>query len=284
MASVATPITIIGNSVGFGGLNRPTDVIVVQTLLNLVPQSQGGPSPRLPPDGVAGAPTLAAIRQFQERNLGSATGRVDPNSATLQRLASFTVPSRNQRFTDFNGEQVDQLIGDLDRAKVMIGRVLDILPIAPFLNGGTLVARMLLFNFSIDLTTGNPFERGFHLNRLKLLEARLRVLRNRVDEPVPMILAADNILDAFVAGRDPAIHVVPKYFAKTDAQRAVTLIHERAHTILNVPDHPGIGGPQAILVASATDDKRPFFLPPGDIFDNAIRNPYCYEWLILTLA
>jgi hypothetical protein len=78
---------------------------------------------------------------------------------------------------------------------------------------------------------------------------------------------------------DPTVRFTRKYF---DAQivdadgRAVTLAHERAHTIFRANGHPGTG-------------DNPFCVAPhlGDpnvaTFDQAINNAYCYEWLIYAL-
>jgi len=76
-------------SVGrLGGVNRPTDVRVVQELLNRVPHAAGGPYPLLAEDSVCGVTTMDAIQRFQLQQLGwgKADGRIDPNGATIQKL------------------------------------------------------------------------------------------------------------------------------------------------------------------------------------------------------
>jgi len=78
---------------------------------------------------------------------------------------------------------------------------------------------------------------------------------------------------------DPALpyHAVTElYFdptvVPTQDDRAVTLAHERAHTVLRLNGHPGTG-------------DNPFNVTPhlGDpnvkTADQALANPYCYEWL-----
>src|SRR4051812_28605948 len=75
-------------SVGPGGVNVPADVILVQSLLNLVPVTFGGPSTQLKVDGIAGTLTIAAIRRFQSAAIGFNDGRVDPGGQTLSRLKS----------------------------------------------------------------------------------------------------------------------------------------------------------------------------------------------------
>jgi hypothetical protein len=74
------------------------------------------------------------------------------------------------------------------------------------------------------------------------------------------------------------LHVRPLYFDPSFSadHRAVTLAHERAHTIFHAQGHPGTG-------------DNPFCVAPhlGDpnVTDStqALTNPYCYEWLILAL-
>lgn len=76
-------------SVGSGGRNLPTDTSLVQRKL----QSQGvDPGPI---DGVCGAQTIAAIRQFQQRRLGFADGLVEPGLATWRALDGAT-PARTE--------------------------------------------------------------------------------------------------------------------------------------------------------------------------------------------
>src|SRR5262245_17264496 len=76
----------IAASVGDGGANRPADVMTVQMLLNEARLTVGTPSKLLAVDGVAGRQTVAAIREFQQSQLGFSDGRVDPGRKTLARL------------------------------------------------------------------------------------------------------------------------------------------------------------------------------------------------------
>ena len=79
----------IQHSVGYGGSNVMTNVMVVQYLLNCVPTARGGPTAELAVDGIIGPKTIAAIRRFQTTNFGRADGRVDPRGRTLQALQAF---------------------------------------------------------------------------------------------------------------------------------------------------------------------------------------------------
>lgn len=78
-------------SVGMGGVNRSTDTITIQQLLNNVSPYDGGPSPPLVVDGICGPKTKAAIQNFQLKQFGwsGADGRVDPGQQTLERLNLF---------------------------------------------------------------------------------------------------------------------------------------------------------------------------------------------------
>jgi hypothetical protein len=77
----ATPRSrALSASVGKGGVNRPDDVRLVQTLL-----IQNGLDPG-PADGALGPRTIAAIKEFQKRFARSPDGRVDPGGRTFQEL------------------------------------------------------------------------------------------------------------------------------------------------------------------------------------------------------
>jgi len=79
----------INKSVGKEGKNDCADVRVVQFLLNQVPPDQGGPDPKLFPDGKSGPKTEAAILRFQMANTNVADGRVDPEGQTIKKLREF---------------------------------------------------------------------------------------------------------------------------------------------------------------------------------------------------
>ncbi len=76
---------------------------------------------------------------------------------------------------------------------------------------------------------------------------------------------------------DPTIHITPRYFdtlvMPTQDDRAVTLAHERGHTIFRANGHPGTGD-NPFCVAPHLGD------PNVHTADQALANPYCYEWLI----
>src|SRR5262249_2576034 len=81
-------------SVGQNGVNRPSDVQLVQDLLNAVPPERGGADPELKGDGLCEPKTKAAILKFQLQNgsPGFADGRVDPKHQTLAKLNELADP------------------------------------------------------------------------------------------------------------------------------------------------------------------------------------------------
>jgi hypothetical protein len=87
---------------------------------------------------------------------------------------------------------------------------------------------------------------------------------------------------AFVDASNPSDTTVRfklRYFDSTDVDadgRAVTLAHERAHTLLRANGHPGTGD-QPFCVAPHLGDPR------VTTSDQALANPYCYEWLIYSM-
>jgi hypothetical protein len=71
-------------SVGEGASNLPADVILVQSMLNSLPQDLGGPCPKLTVDGEVGPRTIAAIVRVQRATRQRAVdGRIEANGATL---------------------------------------------------------------------------------------------------------------------------------------------------------------------------------------------------------
>jgi peptidoglycan hydrolase-like protein with peptidoglycan-binding domain len=85
------PLTIGGavgaaSATGVPATNARDDVFVVQGLLNNIDAAGGGASPKLVFDGLIGPLTVAAIRRFQQTQLGFQDGRVDPGQITIARL------------------------------------------------------------------------------------------------------------------------------------------------------------------------------------------------------
>jgi hypothetical protein len=75
---------------------------------------------------------------------------------------------------------------------------------------------------------------------------------------------------------DPTMRFTRRYFDPSVLNaddRAVTIAHERAHTIFRANGHPGTGD-NPFCVAPHLGD------PNVQTTDDALANPYCYEWLI----
>jgi hypothetical protein len=74
-------------AVGQGGRNIPSDVILVQHLLNAAPERIGGTYRSLKVDGLVGPRTIEAITKFQRyANCRVVDGRIDPHGVTIQAL------------------------------------------------------------------------------------------------------------------------------------------------------------------------------------------------------
>jgi len=71
-------------SVGRDASNLLADVILVQSMLNGLPQDLGGPCPKLTVDGEVGPRTIAAIVRLQRATRQrTVNGRIDAHGATL---------------------------------------------------------------------------------------------------------------------------------------------------------------------------------------------------------
>jgi hypothetical protein len=288
----------IQGSVGQGGRNLGADVKIVQALLNNVPTLQGGPSPKLVVDGLVGPKTTGAIFAFQRKQFGQshADGRVDPGQRTFNSLLALGPPSGpDTNFTGgFTPDQIQGIKDDVARGQRMIDNAMSLMALAPFLNanapGPTDVVKMLAFNFGIDFSDkSNPINLAFQSTLLVQLQARFATLRGSISPQLPFVLEqapppGSFAADAFVIGTDdPTIHIVPQYFDRPADERSAILVPEHAHTKFKTAGHPGMGGGLAVLVVGPTDDKRPFFQPPGRFLDQSLNNPFCYEWLIRAL-
>jgi len=73
-------------SVGNNGNNFTDDIVVVQVLLNIVPEAKGGASPRLTSMGQDTPQLRSAIATFQARNTSYRDGRIDKDGTTWKTL------------------------------------------------------------------------------------------------------------------------------------------------------------------------------------------------------
>jgi len=79
--------SLLNGSVGAGGTNNPSDVRLVQRLLNNWLRQTG--KPPLKVDGFAGPKTQTAIAEYQRFFRGIVDGRADPGGATISSLFYF---------------------------------------------------------------------------------------------------------------------------------------------------------------------------------------------------
>jgi hypothetical protein len=126
--------------------------------------------------------------------------------------------------------------------------------------------------------------------KLNQLAVNFQKLRDSFNQTIPVeFLPKPLFYTAFVFGEfeDPTIHFLPSFFDDANVtplpeRRIATVIHERAHTALRFPGHPGLqDGEGTFLTLNPPDD--PFQGQPKLAFEDAIRNPYCYEFLAAAL-
>ena len=81
----------IWSAVGLGMPNNPSDVIIVQQMLNNVAVDEGGPMSPLDVDGAMSQELTRAIRNFQRIQLEAheVDGKVKPGGSTMEALCGF---------------------------------------------------------------------------------------------------------------------------------------------------------------------------------------------------
>ena len=290
----------ISKSVGVGGVNIPTDVTTIQTLLNLIPQLLGGPAPLLKVDGFTGPKTNGAILGFQRKHFGQggADGRIDPDQQTLQKILDLLKnsvgpnPPDQGKFSGFNSDQVKMVQKAIADARSILDNAISMVALAPFMrepapNEPRSTVISLRHNFDVDVKRDDA-SAGFNAVQLLILQKKLAQLKAGMAEDVAYVFEPKpGFPEAWVVGTtDPTVHIKPFFFDdsfKTELSRAATILHERAHTILKAPGHPGIGGGLATLIAEPHEDKRPLYSSRARFFDDAIANPYNYEWLCASI-
>lgn len=291
-------INSILRSVGIGGANLPDDVRSVQAMLNLIPTSLGGPNPLLKVDGLAGPKTNGGIHAFQRQHFGfsGADGRVDPGQGTLQKILDLLKnsigpnPPDATLFTGFTAAQVQILQKAIVDARGLVENAISLCSIAFAMKEPNKTVTSLRHNFDIDIKADDPISFALQSTLLTMLQGNLATLRAGLQQDVPYVFEpTPGFPEAFVVGiEDPTVHIKPVFFDdadKTELSRPATILHERAHTVLKAPGHPGIndGGGLATLVVAPHDDKRPFYTDPNRFFEDALRNSYNYEWLCVSL-
>ena len=130
--------------------------------------------------------------------------------------------------------------------------------------------------FHIDMEAPPPdiLTESFHFTTLV---ANFQTLRSVGFNPdPPFVLESDFIGTnvAWVVGIDDAtVHISPNHFYMDRENLILTLVHERAHTVLRLNGHPG----GIHVVANPADGV------PTMSRDDALLNAYCYEWLTAAL-
>jgi hypothetical protein len=131
--------------------------------------------------------------------------------------------------------------------------------------------------FNIDLVSPINADTPTQAFRFAALVEAYRTLRTSLDQPIPKVCEGDILLGAFVSTdcNDPTIHFTELHWTLSVDSRAVTIIHERAHTVLCLQGHPGTDGVMLIGILPHQGANLSY--------DDASRNPYCYEWLTFAL-
>jgi hypothetical protein len=132
-----------------------------------------------------------------------------------------------------------------------------------------------IFHINLDATLPDILTESIHFSGT--LVPNFRVLRSAgFNNDPPFVFEPDYIgtLVAWVNGIDnPNVHISPNHFYMDREGLILTLVHERAHTVLRLNGHPG--GIQVI--------NNPANGVPSMSRDDALKNAYCYEWLTAAL-
>lgn len=140
--------------------------------------------------------------------------------------------------------------------------------------------RTLLLNiFSIFVDADLDPRAKIDDTRLNTLRTNFQTVRNGFDVVFPKVYHdnPNEILGAWTSPdfSDTTVNFSLRYLDLSPEDQAVTLVHERAHTLLRISGHPGTGDSPVCIVPH--EGKK------GLGFDQAIRNAYCYEWLATSL-
>ena len=195
-----------------------------------------------------------------------------------------------EEYTNFNGEALE-LVRDtnIPEAKSMLDRILTLVnpPIALRAKqlGGSAQQPIIdkvrtavknIFGILLDADM-QPMDDSDQ-RHVDTLRENVQKVRASFNLPFPKVFQDHaSILAACVSNNfaDPTVNFSPMYFDDlSPLDQAVTLVHERSHTILKISGHPGTGDSPVCIVPH--EGKRLGF-------DVAIRNAYCYEWLAMSL-
>lgn len=249
-------LTISSNVGAPPAANRTADVRTVQLLLRKV---QPPLRTAVAVTGLPDSKTVEAIREFQKRFMAHPDGRVDADGRTLMHL---------------NDGFASSYIGCDPNKRVTIDR--DIIDAQKWLD---LVSRRLSDPNDADMR--RKVQNIFHVDvgspGHEHLRSQVRALRQSLDDNLTFQCEKKtNAFAAWVQGSDPTIHLALNYFSNSPEVRIAKLIHERSHTVLRT-DHSGMHAGGEVNFGVAPDD------PNAYAPQQAIRNAYCYEWLVTAL-
>lgn len=169
---------------------------------------------------------------------------------------------------------------DIARASAMLDRAISrLVEVAIFPTASVQAMRTFVRDiFKINVIDPvDPLQEGIKFTNLAANMTRVRDEGFRAGFPA-RVWEPDStkLYGAWVNGTvDPTVHIHPKYFyLDTADNRAVTLVHERAHTVLQISGHPP--GTGYIPINPGEGD-------PNMSEADAIRNAFCYEWLAMAL-
>jgi hypothetical protein len=194
-----------------------------------------------------------------------------------------------EEYENFNGEFLE-LVRDtnIPEAKSMLDRILTLVnpPIAQKAKQLSGAAQQPVIDkvrtavkniFGILLDADMQPMDSMDERRLATLRSNVQKVRQSFNLPFPKVFQDhDSILAAWVSNNfaDETVNFSPMYLDLPALDQAVTLVHERSHTILKISGHPGTGDSPVCIVPHEGKKLG---------FDVAIRNAYCYEWLALAL-
>lgn len=289
----------VGKKDGKLCFNRAADKAIVQDLLNRITKANGGAEGALKDpvgaDGPIAESLYQAIWTFQRHNAQKhrlfADGHVDPKEAGGKAIVVMNQLAPPAEFTGFSAEERRLVESDLVLAKRFLTNALSRLGVGNVIVPAAQDPSEALRNiFNIDSSANAFFTDGF--DRIQVI-ADLSTVRKSLDEPFPKRAVNEGLFMAWVSNdfSDATVNFArrvkvgslddPGYFEERNVtSRVLTLIHERAHTVLKLPGHPGTPLGRNCVV------PHEGFRPPQNprlTKQQAMTNVYCYELLVESL-
>jgi hypothetical protein len=196
-------------------------------------------------------------------------------ATTWTPLAGTTVDRIESSFT---APQLAVLHQDCDRARQRLDQAITRLTGAVITPGSAVadMRRKVRNIFHIDMDAPPPaiLTESFFFTTLVANFQTLRSAGFALDPPFVFEPDYTGTLVAWVVGvDDPNVHISPNHFYMDRENLVLTLVHERAHTVLRLNGHPG-----GIHIINDPADGVPTMTR-----DDALANAYCYEWLTAAL-